>query len=171
MSTGLQRIRGAIGMGVTWAAGWAPIGAAVGAVLHVVLPGAPIGMGGVIVLNAATFAVLGLLGGVIFATVLRLAEGHHRFDELSLPRFAIWGALGGLVLGSAAVTVGLWGASFGRLGAGMVCASTFLGASSAAGSLLLARSADAPESLGAGVGVPDVPRSEKEGSYLLRGGG
>ena len=30
MNTWLQRIRGAIGIGLTWAAGWAPIGAITG---------------------------------------------------------------------------------------------------------------------------------------------
>lgn len=164
MRQSLQRIRGAIGVGLTWAAGWAPIGAVVGVVLHVVLPGTPIGLGAVAALNATTFAVLGFIGGAIFSTVLRLTEGHRRFDELSLPRFAGWGAVGGILLGGLTVTAGLWGASFGPVGAGMVGAATLLGASSAAGSLALARSADDRE-LEAGVG--DAGLTERERPHLL----
>lgn len=147
MKEWLRRIRGAIGLGLTWAAGWAPIGAVVGAVLHVVLPGAPVGWATVVALNAATFAVLGFVGGGIFATVLRLAEGHHKFGELSLPRFAGWGALGGVLLGGMAVAAGLWGGGLGLLGAGMMGAATLLGSASAAGSLALARKAEDRELL------------------------
>lgn len=151
----LGRIRGAIGMGLTWAAGWAPIGAVLGWVLHLVLPGGGLGLGGVIALNAATFAVLGFLGGTIFASVLRLTEGRRRFDELSLPRFAGWGAVGGLVLGGVAVSAGLWGGGLGVLGAGMMGAATLLGAGSAAASLAVARAADDRERIEAGDGAPD----------------
>lgn len=143
MKKWLQRVRGAIGMGLTWAAGWAPIGALVGVVLNAVLPGfPPIGLGTVVAVNATTFAVLGFVGGTIFATVLRLTEGHRRFEELYLLRFAGWGAVGGLLLGGVAVAVGLWGSGFGRIGAAMIGAATLLGAGSASGSLALARKAD-----------------------------
>lgn len=163
----LRRIRGAIGMGLTWAAGWAPIGAVVGAVLHVVLPGTPVGLGTVVALNASTFAVLGLVGGTIFATVLRLTEAHHRFDELSAPRFAGWGAVGGVLLGGVAVAAGLWGGGFGPLGAGMMGAATLLGAGSAAGSLALARRADDPELLEAHMDVADTSLTDTERHHLL----
>src|SRR5688500_18109716 len=90
MTNRLQRIRGAIGMGLTWAAGWAPIGAVTGWVTGAAL-GFPLG---VVTANyAVTFGVLGFIGGTIFSTVLRLAEGGRSFDQLSLPRFVAWGAL------------------------------------------------------------------------------
>lgn len=151
MRNWLQRVRGAIGMGLTWAAGWAPIGAVVGAVLHVILPETPLGLGAVVLINAATFAVLGFVGGSLFAATLRLAEGHRRFDELSLPRFAGWGAVGGLALGAVAVMAGLWGAGLGPLGAAMTGAAALLGAGSAAGSLALARRTNDPKQLEAEV--------------------
>ena len=44
------------------------------------------------------FGVLGMIGGTIFSTVLSLTEGRRSFHQLSLPRFVVWGALGGLVL-------------------------------------------------------------------------
>lgn len=163
----LRRIRAAVGIGLTWAAGWAPVGAAVGALLHFLLPGGPLSLGAVIWLNAATFAVLGVVGGTIFATVLRLTEGHRRFDELSLPRFAGWGAVGGVLLGGAAVATGLWGAGFGLLGAGVVGAATLLGAGSAAGSLALARRAEDGELLEAGDDVADIGLTEEERRRLL----
>lgn len=84
----LQRIRGAIGMGVAWGAAWA----AAGFVLNVVTgfkADAPFPL---------IFGVLGFIAGVIFSTVLAFTDGRRRFDQLSLPRFAGWGAAGGLLL-------------------------------------------------------------------------
>lgn len=84
----LQRIRGAIGIGLTWAAGWAPLGAVTGWVTGTVL-GFPLD---VVTANyAAAFGVLGFLGGTIFSAVLSLAEGRRDFNQLSLPRFVAWG--------------------------------------------------------------------------------
>ena len=169
MRQSLRRIRGAIGMGLTWAAGWAPIGAVVGGVLHEVLPTSPIGLASVVVLNATTFAVLGFIGGTVFGTVLRLAEGHRRFEQLSLPRFASWGAVGGVLLGGAAVAAGLWGASLGPLGASMVGAATFLGAVSATGTLALARRGNGRGLLEADTDLADAGLTEAGRDQLLRG--
>ena len=44
------------------------------------------------------FGVLGFTAGVIFSAFLALTEGRRRFDQMSLPRFAGWGAIGGLLL-------------------------------------------------------------------------
>jgi hypothetical protein len=164
----LQRLRGAIGMGLAWAASWTPIGAAVDAVLHYVLPGTPISLGSAVILNATTFAALGFVGGTIFSTVLRLAEGRHRFDELSMARFVAWGAVGGLLLGGTAVATGLWGASLGPLGASMIAVATILAAGSAAGSLALARQADDQELLQTGSDVENMGLTAAERDQLLR---
>jgi hypothetical protein len=135
----VQRLRGAIGIGLTWAAGWAPIGAITGLLASGVL-GFPMG---VVVANyAVTFGVLGFLGGAIFSSVLRLAEGRRSFDQLSLPRFVAWGGLGGLLLGALAVGVSLLGSGVSMLGAAIAVASTLLGAGSAAGTLVVARAAE-----------------------------
>ena len=83
-----RRIRGAVGMGVTWAIAWS----AVGLVPRWLLgfnPDAPFPI---------IFGVLGFAAGVIFAAVLALTEGRRRFDQMSLPRFAGWGAVGGVLL-------------------------------------------------------------------------
>jgi hypothetical protein len=144
----LRRIRGAVGMGLTWAAAWALFGVLIG-VASIVLPGLP--WGAFFELFDAplpALAVPGFVGGVLFAVVLGVAGRRRRFDELSLPRFAAWGALGGLLLGlvpAALITVGL-----GTLRAGLDLwpltvmiggPLTLLGTASAAGSLLLARRA------------------------------
>ena len=148
MKKWLTRIRGAVGMGLTWAAGWAPIGAVLGLVVGVVLGGVAPGVA--VALNAGVFATLGFAGGAIFSTVLRITEGRHRFDELSLPRFAAWGAVGGLLLGGLAITAGVWGPGLTLLDGIIAGAATVLGAGSAVGSLALARKADDQELLEAG---------------------
>ena len=84
----LRRIRGAIGMGFTWGVAWS----AVGLVPRWVLgfnPDAPVPI---------IFGVLGFVAGVTFSGLLVLTEGRRRFDQMSLPRFAGWGAVGGLLL-------------------------------------------------------------------------
>lgn len=137
----LRRARGAFGIGLTWAAAWAPVGAITGWVTGTVL-GFPLG---VIVTNyALMFGVLGFVGGTIFSTVLSLAEARRRFEQLSLPRFVAWGALGGLVLGGLAVTAGLLGPGLTVLDAVITGAATLLGAGSAAGTLAIARAAQGP---------------------------
>ena len=153
MKKWLRRIRGAIGTGLTWAAGWSPIGAVIGLIAGSILGGAP--LGAVVLRNVVTFAVLGFVGGASFSTVLWIAEGRRRFDELSLPRFTVWGALGGLLLGVLAISLELWGSGFSLLGGIVAGASTLLGAGSAAGSLALARSVDDDELLEAGEDVPE----------------
>ena len=89
MKKWLKRIRGAVGMGLTWAAAW--FGA--GAILGLVFFGAAINVE--LFANALLFAVMGFIGGTTFSGVLGLTEGRRRFDELSLSRFAALGAVGG----------------------------------------------------------------------------
>jgi hypothetical protein len=84
----LQRLRGAIGIGLTWGAAWS----GAGMVLMLVTgfkTDAPFPL---------IFGVLGFVAGVIFSAFLALTEGRRRFDQMSLPRFAGWGATGGLLL-------------------------------------------------------------------------
>ena len=140
MTRWLQRLRGAIGMGLTWAAGWVPVGAVTGLITGAVLGLFPLGR--ITVNYAILFGVLGFVGGTIFSTVVSIAEGRRRFAQLSLPRFVAWGALGGLMLGGLAVTAGILGSGFTALGAVIGGVATLLGASSAAGTLMIARAAD-----------------------------
>lgn len=138
MTKWLQRVRGAIGIGLTWAVGWAPLGGITGWVTARFLNFPPADF---TTIYALMFGVLGFVGGTIFSTVLSLTEGRRSFNQLSLPRFVVWGALGGLLLGGLAVTSGLLATGFTTLGAVIAGASALLGAGSAAGTLAIARTA------------------------------
>ena len=109
------------------------------------------------------FGSLGFIGGAIFSTVLGIAEGRRRFDEMSVWRFGGWGALGGLLLPMLVL-----GGPAGLAGEGLfVGLVTVLGAGSAAGSLALARRADDREFLEHGADVADVGLTEEERRELL----
>lgn len=163
MKKWLRRLRAALGMGLTWAAGWTPVGVVVGLIMGF---GAGLPTGSLVGVWVVTLATLGFLGGTIFSSVLRLAEGRRRFDELSLPRFGAVGAVGGLLLGVLAVTAGLVGAGFGPglwvRDAVIIGTATLLSGASAAGSLVLARMADGTELLEPGAGAGDSGILEDE---------
>ena len=165
----LRRIRGAFGMGLTWAAGWMPVGALLGLGLWVVFSG-PAGLVRAVWLNAQLFGALGFVGGSLFSAVVRLREGRRRFDELSLPRFTAWGAAGGLILGGLAVAAGFWGPGLQPIDTLIVSVATLLGAGSAAGTLALARMAEDEALLKDGAGVDEVGLTANEQKQLLGGG-
>ena len=147
MKRWLKRIRGALGLGLLWAAAWSGVGAILAVVTIVLGSGAAVDIG----VFAGLLAVPGFVGGAIFSTVLGIAEGRRRFDEMSLPRFAGWGAVGGLLLAVLLWFTGGSVGSFPTLGQ-VILASvvTLMGAGSAAGSLALARKAEDRELLESG---------------------
>ena len=155
MKKWLMRIRGAVGMGLTWAAAWFGAGAIVG-VITGVSAGSLVGFGGI-------FAALGFGGGTIFSIVLGITERRRRFDEMSLPRFAAWGAAGALLVSL------FFEMSTGGLSVMAASVLTLLGAGSAAGSLALARRADDRELLEHGEDVADIGLTEEEVRELLLG--
>lgn len=115
-------------MGLAWAFAWSAVGALPRWVFGF-NPDAPFPI---------IFGVFGFAAGVIFSGLLLLRERHRTFDEMSMPRFAGWGAVGGIALSALfarAVSLGL--------GDILAVAPTFAiaGAISAAGSLALARRA------------------------------
>ena len=156
MRTWLRRIRGAIGMGFTWAVACSAVGT---------LPRWVFGV------NADApfpliFGVFGFIAGVTFSGILVLTEGRRRFDQMSLPRFATWGAVGGLLL-SAVFTKA---ASLGW-GDVLTVVPTFALASAvcASGSLALARRAvrrDLPDS----AAETEAELTDDERRKLLGGG-
>jgi hypothetical protein len=123
-------------MGFTWGAAWAAVGSVLrwlfGFNADVPFP--------------LVFGVLGFIAGVIFSGLLMLTEGRRGFDQMTLPRFAAWGAVGGFLLSAIFTRV----ASLAWADALMI-APTFAvaGAVSASGSLALARRARMRE-------LPDV---------------
>ena len=88
MQKWLRRVRGAIGIGVSWAVAWSAVGLVPRWVFGLKTD-APFPL---------IFGVLGFFAGVTFAGLLVATEGRRRFDQMSLPRFAGWGAVGGLLL-------------------------------------------------------------------------
>jgi len=156
----LRRIRGALKMGLTWGLTWFTAG-------MVLMLGALLvtGSTGADVPYPLGFGALGFIAGVTFSGVLVLGEGRSQFDEMSLPRFAGWGAVGGL---SFSVLFVLTVAAFAE-GLTFIQNLVFLGplfaaigAASASGMLALARKAQSRELLQTGEEVAESRLTEGE---------
>jgi len=157
----LRRIRGAIGMGLIWAVAWFGAGMALLLVVGFGAADVPFPLG---------FGMLGFFAGVTFSVVLVIAEGRRRFDQMSLPRFAGWGAVGGLLL-SVMFVLAVALAEDATFIANLVFLGPVFavaGAGSAAGSLALARMAEDRELLDAGA---DEMGLGGDGAQDLLGGG
>ena len=166
MTKWLRRVRGAIGMGLTWAAVWSGAGTLVtlGFLLRTgSRPDAPFPL---------MFAAAGFVAGLLFSGLLSLVEGRRRFDQMSLPRFAAWGAAGGFLLAATFVlAVSLLG-DLGFLWNLVVVGPLFAvaAAGSAAGSLALARRAHDRELLEPPEDASAVAHAEGEARKVLRTG-
>jgi hypothetical protein len=157
MKRWLRRVRGVLGMGLAWAVG----GMLVGGLFELidnVLPGA-LPFISRVDMWPQTLAIPFFLAGVIFSVVLAVVASRRRFGELSLPRFAAWGAAAGLVLGGIAVSMGAPVLFLGIL--------TLASAIAASGSLVLARLAEKRELLNPSEDVSDVGLAEGEVKELL----
>ena len=157
MTKWLRRVRGAVGMGLTWAVDWGGTGTLVtlGFVLRTgSRPDAPFPL---------MFGVAGFVAGMIFSGVLGLVEHRRRFDQMSLPRFAAWGAAGGFLLSAAFVLAVSLAGDTGFLWNLVVVCPVFAvaAAGSAAGSLALARRAQDQALLET---TEDVARVLRDGS-------
>jgi len=91
----------------------------------------------------AALCIPGFVGGVVFSVVLWIAEGRRRFNELSLRRLAVWGAVSGLLLGVLSFVIGTPSGRFPLLllVAVFIGSTTLLSAVSAVASALLFRHA------------------------------
>jgi hypothetical protein len=153
MGKWLRRVRGAIGMGFTWAAAWCVAG---------LVPRWVSGFNADVPFPLV-FGVFGFLAGIIFSGLLVLTEGRRRFDQMSLPRFGAWGAMGGLLLSALfakAASLG-WGDV-------LAIAPTFALASAicAAGSLALARRAARRELSDSRGDTPELTQEKRKPSPL-----
>lgn len=164
MKTWRRRIFAAIRMGLTWALAWfgagmalLVVGLAFGATADVPFP--------------ILFGLFGFLAGTAFSGVLGIVEGRRRFDQMSLPRFTGWGAVGGLLLTGIFVSLAALAGDKTPLRnlEVLVPVFTLAGAGSAAGVLALARRAEERELLETGEDVTDVGLSESEVKELLGG--
>ena len=164
MNKWLQRIRGAVGVGLTWAVGWGVVGGLLGLFFLA------LGSGPAIALALFTDSALtGFLLGGCFSVVLALEGRGRAFDEISLLRFTTWGALGGLLLW-APMALGLLGAAGWSVGLELLVTASVmavLGAGSAAGSLVLARRGDDRELLSASADVENIGLTKEEKHELL----
>jgi len=142
MSDPWRRVRGLLGVGVTWGISWAGIGAIVGLVAGVVSPDAGT-LANAVFEWAVGMGLYGFVSGVGFGEVLATVERRKALADLSLPRVATWG-----VLGSAAVPL-----LFGLLGTfepgtttkdvlEAMLLTSFLGGTFAAASVAVARRAE-----------------------------
>jgi len=140
----LRRIRGAVGMGLTWAVGWALFGVLIG-VASILLPGLPWNaFFAVFDAPLPALAVPGFLGGALFSLMLGVAARRRRFDELSVPGFAALGAVAGLVLGALPFLLGTASHAHAPwlLATVFLVPTTLLSAGSAAVTLAVARRAE-----------------------------
>ena len=148
MGKWMRRIRGTIGIALTWAAAWSLVGS-IPRWLFGFNTDAPFPI---------IFGVLGFIAGVIFSGLLMLTEGRRGFDEMKLSRFAAWGAVGGFLL--SAIFTRIASLSFGEV---LMIAPTFAAACaiSASGSLALARRArlgELPENRGDSARLTDYEK-------------
>ena len=147
MKNWLRRIRGAVLMGLIWAAAWAPVGVLTGMIVD---PDESMDEMWVLI-----GAYPGFLCGVVFSIVLGFAERRRRLDGLSLARCGAWGAAGGLVVGVLPFAVGTANTALPLWLWGLIVIGTFtvLSAVSAVGSLWLARMGKKRELRDAGADV------------------
>ena len=139
MKKWLKRLRAALGLGFIWALGWGLVG---GFVMEAFVDP----HGRIADMWPQGLAMTGFLGGLIFSVVLWMTEGRRRFDELSLPRVGLWGAIAGALMILVGVSIGL------QLPVALMLLApvTLLSAASATGSLALARRASDRQLLGIG---------------------
>jgi hypothetical protein len=104
MNQWFRRLRGMLGMGLAWAIG----GIGIGGLFELIDNIAPGALPFIrdVDMWPQTLAIPFFFGGIMFATVLMVVGSRHRFGELSLGRFAAWGAATGLLLGALGVAAG-----------------------------------------------------------------
>lgn len=168
MKRWFRKVRGALGLGFAWGG----LGFALGMGIELIHNIWPNPLGGAVDIWPMTLALPGLLGGVAFSTVLGIAGRNKRFNELSIPRFAIWGAIGGLMvslfpagmvaLGLASANVPVW-----EITAWLAGPCTVGGAVAASGSLALARISEDRALLAASEELADIGLTEEESRELL----
>jgi hypothetical protein len=164
----LRRIRGAVGMGLTWAIAGFVAGMGI-ELIHNVWPNS---IGSAVDIWPAALAYPGFLGGIAFSAVLGIAARRRRFDELTVPRVAAWGAIGGLfvsLIPAIMVATGLASTSEPVWLLTLAVAGPFMagGAIAASATLALARMSEDRGLLEDGHDVAGVGLSREEERELL----
>jgi hypothetical protein len=127
----LRKVRGALGIGLTWGVLWAAIAIVTGLIIGVVDPDS-IDPGEGPLVAGRIIGFVGFVSGVAFSLLLSLAEQRRKsILDLSLIRVALWGAVG------AAAPLLVTG-----MPDGMVVFTSPLGAAFASASVAIARRAE-----------------------------
>lgn len=92
----LRKLRGAMGIGLTWGALWAAIFAAISIIVWVIKP-EDIDAGEGPIRVGAIGGGIGLMSGVAFSILLSFAESGRAIRDIALSRAAIWGILASAV--------------------------------------------------------------------------
>lgn len=118
MHTILRKARGILGIGLTWAVGWALVAFAIGTVIGILDPDS-IDAGEEPYRIAGLLALVGLACGAAFGVILSFAERHKKVLNLSVLRAGAWGAIGSAAVplltainNTVAVETGVLGALF-----------------------------------------------------------
>lgn len=165
MSHLFRRLRGGLGMGITWAA----VGFMGGAVIELIHNVWPNPIGSAVDIWPAMLAVPGFLGGLGFSVVLTIAARHRRFDELSVGMFALLGSAGGLLSSLLPAYLLAGSQTFPRMTLLLELAGPFAigGAIAASGTLAVARLSEDRALLKASDDVAGVGLSVDEARELL----
>ena len=142
-----RRLRAAGTIAVMWALVWLPIGLALAlyAARHPPDPSNVIARPVDVPWFVAAWTLWGAVSGGVFAVLLALAERRRTLGELSLPRMALWGAVGAATLPTALTLIDVVQAPLSlrlydwRLGLTGLTVSAVLGGACAAMTLALAR--------------------------------
>lgn len=144
MNEVLRKVRGLLGLGVSWGALWAVIGGVIGVLVGFMTdawlwynPILEWGLG---------MGLYGFVSGVGFGKLLAFVEGRKRLGELSLPRIAVWGVLGSALVPLVFGALGMFAAGTTWLDVvGAMGVTAFLGGVSAPGFVAMARRAELTE--------------------------
>jgi hypothetical protein len=132
MKKWLSGIRGMVLMILTWTVGW---GLGFGGLIEAFVDPS----GALVDIWFTAMAIPGLIGGVVFSALLRIAEGSRGFDEVALTRMATWGVVTGLALGGFFAVASRAATALSLAPAAMIGIATALGAVAAIGSAVFFR--------------------------------
>jgi len=124
MKKWMSGIRGSILMVVLWVIGW---GLGFGGIMELVDPD-----GKIQDVWPTLLAIPGFIGGIVFSLLLAIRGVVRSYDEVSLLRFALCGAITGVVLGVLTIPAEVGDVSPGA--AGMIAIGTVLGIVAGSGS-------------------------------------
>ena len=139
-----RRIRGGLGMGLTWAIVWGLVGGVMEALANVIPALNFIDMW------PQTLAIPGFVGGVAFSVILAIAGRHKELHQLSFAKFVAWGGSAGLLLGLAVVRFLAGRFVLDPTALLVMGTTTLLSAGSASSILALARFAKGGNGIGSG---------------------